>query len=27
VDRDGDRWRYLRWNSTEHLAPLPAADP
>lgn len=26
VDRDGDRWRCLRWNSTEHLAPLPAAD-
>jgi probable phosphoglycerate mutase len=26
LDREGDSWRCLRWNSTEHLASLSAAD-
>ena len=26
LDRDGDRWRCLSWNSTEHLASLVASD-
>jgi probable phosphoglycerate mutase len=26
LQREGDTWRCLRWNSTEHLASMPADD-
>jgi probable phosphoglycerate mutase len=26
LERDGEVWRCLRWNSTEHLASVPATD-